>query len=319
MRGTIRFWDDEKKFYTFHQKDGAFSVKRDGKTIFEGKLLKLKEVDEYPVRPYLTHGTVVLFNYYRGIELYRMDSGESKYIPVRAVWKAVFSGAKVYLMKQIKMVILDLETWEILETISVSESFNLYKTGDNLLFYQYRKGKTFLYLPSNDQWIELPKFYKELCILSVLTVKDQLIVFCFTGPSDPRGEWRGIYCYHLTQKRGEFVCDLEKYTANGKNYLRLIDFSYREGLDHTAVPKGGYYGDYLRFLLRNFGCLAMVYYSQDERLKKIADQPEEKELVEVIRSLSKRLIKYPASDVEFASLLQEMKQIEEKFAPQERG
>ena len=221
-------------------------------------MLKLKEVDEYPVRPYLTHGTLVLFNYYRGIELYRMDSGESKYIPVRAVWNSVFSGPKVYLMKQIKMVILDLETWEILETISVSESFNLFKAGDNLLFYQYRKGKTFLYLPSNDQWIELPKFYKELCILSVLTVKDQLIVFCFTGPSDPRGEWRGIYRYQLTEKRGEFVCGLEKYTANGNNYLDLIDFSYREGLDHTAVPKGGYYGDYLRFLLRNFGCLAMV-------------------------------------------------------------
>ena len=244
-----------------------------------------------------------------------MDSGESKYIPVRAVWNSVFSGSKVYLLKRIKMVILDLETWEILETISVSESFDLFKAGDNLLFYQYRKGKTFLYLPSNDQWIELPKFYKELCILSVLTVKDQLIVFCFTGPSDPRGEWRGIYCYHLTQKRGEFVCDLEKYTANGNNYLDLIDFSYREGLDHTAVPKGGYYGDYLRFLLRNFGCLAMVYYSQDERLKEIAYLPEEKELVEIIRSLSKRLIKYPASDAEFASLLQEMKQIEERFSP----
>ena len=315
MWETIRFWDDEKKFYTFHQKDGAFSVEREGKTIFEGKLLKLKEVEEYPVRPYLTHGTLVLFDYERGIELYRLDSGESKYIPVRAVWKAVFSGSKVYLLKRIKMVILDLETWEILETISTSESFNLYKTGDNLLFYRYRRGKTFLYLPSNDQWIELPKFYKELCILSVLTVKDQLIVFCFTGPSDPRGEWRGIYRYQLTEKRGEFVCDLEKYTANGNNYLDLIDFSYREGLEQTAVPKGGYYGDYLRFLLRNFGCLAMVYYSQDERLKEIADLPEEKELVEIIRSLSKRLIKYPASDAEFASLLQEMKQIEERFSP----
>ena len=130
-----------------------------------------------------------------------------------------------------------------------------------------------------------------------------------------RGVNGGGYTAISWEKRGEFVCGLEKYTANGNNYLDLIDFSYREGLDHTAVPKGGYYGDYLRFLLRNFGCLAMVYYSQDERLKEIADQPEEKELVEVIRSLSKRLIKYPASDVEFASLLQEMKQIEERFSP----
>ena len=57
MWENIRFWDDEKKFYTFHQKNGAFSVERKGNTIFEGKLLKLKEVEEYPVRPYLTHGT----------------------------------------------------------------------------------------------------------------------------------------------------------------------------------------------------------------------------------------------------------------------
>ena len=44
MRENIRFWDDEKKFYTLHQKNGAFSVEREGKTIFEGKLLRLKEV-----------------------------------------------------------------------------------------------------------------------------------------------------------------------------------------------------------------------------------------------------------------------------------
>lgn len=311
IQNSFPFWDNQRNFYELIQEGKNFRIKKDGEIIFEGCLLKLKKVAEHPVRPFIVNDKLFLFDYNRGLEMHRLDGSERKFFDVRAVWQAVFTDSMLFLQKQVNLVTIDIEKEEVIEKVSVTESFHIKELAGFLLFYQFKRRKSYLYNIRTRTFTELPKFSVMFALIQkVMKKEDRLIVF-YSSSQELKNR-NGVYIYDLKMQRGEFYCGLSDFSAYCHRYLPLLDFSFNEEVDVRENQFDGYI-TYLYFILKRFGLFALLYYINDAQLDQAGSSPAVHEIKTTLKYFKEKMRHYPNSNQEFNLLLDEMRAAEEQL------
>lgn len=303
----IPFWDERKIFYKLFQKGANFRIQKNENCIFEGCLVKLTKIEEYPVRPFIAGGKIFLYNYDRGLEIHPLDGTVPQFIDVRAVWKAIFAEDLLFLQKRTDLVTVDIKSAETIEKVHVSESFDIIRLTGYLLFYRFKRNKTYLYDVKTKQYTELPGFNAKFEIITQVIKKgDDLIVF-YAATKELENPV-GVYIYDLAKKEGSFYCALSKFSAKGNKYLDLIDFSFHDlsGKKGVITNDGKNYIEYLRFILEQFGFYAFLYYIDDKKLGQIEDCDNQEAIRTIVNNFSKKMSDYPSVNKEFTLLLADM-------------
>lgn len=308
-------WDAQKNFYEFNQVGKKIFIKKDDKIIFESTLLKLKEVEEYPVRPIIINDKLYVFNYDKGFEIHYLDGSNKKFFNTRAICKIAFAKSRLFLQKQIKLVTFDTLKEEIEDIKPISESVDINPINENyLLFYLLKYNKSYLYNVETKEYLELPKFFAKFGIITKALMQDNKLIIFYYGREleNPRG----VYVYDLQKQKGEFsyALSISKNSANCHKYLDLINFSFNDNENIPAnLEQDSDYIKYLFLILKKFGFFAFLYYSSNERLEKLEDTSICREIKNAIKVFSEKMSKYPKSNKEFDKIIAEMVLAEERL------
>ncbi len=309
----IPFWDERKNFYKLFQDGKNFCITKDDETIFESSLLKLKTIEEYPVRPFIIGQKLFLFNYDRGLEMHKLDGSEKIFFDVRAIQLAVFAESKLFLKKITNLVTIDVDRNEILNKIYSSESFwiDIVGASNYLLFYRFKRNKSYLYDVKTKEFSELPNFNTKLEIITrIIKVDKKLIVF-YAAANELENPI-GVYIYNLQDQKGSFYAALDSFYAGGNKYLDLLDFSFNDVQEKvtTFIDCRSNYINYLNFILQKFGIFAMIYYCHDKKLEELKDSSVVKEIKKVIAYFKSKMERYPAYNRDFNLLCEELQKAE---------
>ncbi len=313
---SIPFWDEQKKFYKFFQDNNNFCIKKDDEIVFESSLLKLKTIEEYPVRPLIMQGKLFLFNYDRGVEMHKLDGSEKFFFDVRAVQLAVCAESFLLLKKNTDLVTIDVDRNEISDKIYVSESFyiNVVGASNYLLFYRFKRNKTYLYDIKTKEFSELPKFNTKLEIITqIIKIGNKLIVY-YAAAKELENPI-GVYIYNLQDQKGSFYAALSDFSAVGHKYLDLLNFSFNDFQEEatTVIDYRANYIDYLRFILQKFGIFALLYYCDDKRLQALEESSVVKEIRKVLAYFKSKMERYPACNEDFNLLCEELRMSEDQL------
>lgn len=309
MNQLISIWDEKKNIYSFVQQNEIFFVKQGNKTIFTSGLIKLKEVEAYPVRPLIVKNKLLLFNYDKGIEIHQIDGDEKVFLPIKAIQLVRFCKNKVFFQKRTSLLIFNLDSALIEKAIPVSESLIMKMLGDDLLLYLFKRGKTFLLKGASWELLELRNFPKDFGILTDIVKKgDEVIVFYSQCKSKINTEkYNGVFRYNLKTENGIFDFGFADFSANCAKYINLLHFSFCD--NSTVSSQSNDYLHYLKTILDNFGFFAMLYYTDNHRLKAI-DEPVGKVIIELVETYIKRMSNFPKTNVEFYELIEDMRKTE---------
>lgn len=309
MNQLISICDEENNIYNLIQDKEIFWLKQDNKIIYSSKLIKLKEIDVYPVRPLIVKNKLLLFNYDKGIEIHQIDGKVEVFLPIKAVQLVEFCDNKIFLQKRVSLVILNIENILIEKEISISESLIMKRFGDYLLLYLFKRGKTFLLKGVSWELLELRNFPKDFGILTDIVKKgDDVIVFYAQCKSKINTEkYNGVFRYNLKTSNGEFCFGFEDFSANCAEYLDLLHFSFSDSLIKSCQSSN--YLHYLKAILYNFGFFAFLYYTDNHRLKTI-EAPCGNDISKLIDLYIKRMTNFPTTKGELYGLIEDMKKSE---------
>lgn len=308
---TYPIWDMQKNFYEFTQEDKKITLKKDGEVYFETTLLKLKDVLGCPIRPFIIEDKFFMFDYDKGFEVHNLDGKKKEFFNVRAIWGVQFAGNRIFLQKIKRLVVFDVGENAIIEDSPASESLNIEPVDNYLLFYLYKRNKTFLYSNETKAFQELPGFFKYFGIITKLIKQEnKLIVFFSRAKELPYKS--GVYIYDLSKQNGEFYCELLSFSCNAHHYLDLLNFSFNDIEDEELILNyGDDYLKYLYFILKKFGFFAFLYYTEESKLQECANTVIGKQVKENFTKFAKRMSKYPTSNKEFSFLIDDMQATEE--------
>ena len=305
----IPFWDERKSFYKLFQNGEDFNIKENAECILEDRLVKLNRIDDYPVRPFIARGKVFLYNYDRGLEVHCLDGSEQKFIDVRAAWQLTFAGDILFLQKRTDLVTVDIESAEIIDKIHVSESFDIIKLKEYLLFYRFKRNKSYLYNIETKEYLELPNFNSKFEIITQGIKKENKLIIFYAAAKKLENSI-GVYIYDIEKKEGFFYCALLGFSANCHKYLDLIEFSSND-LGETRIAINNYknYIEYLQFVLDRFGFYALLYYIDNKKLDVIENSYKRDAIKKILEHFSKKMSDYPSDNKEFELLLNDMEMV----------
>lgn len=310
----IPFWDERKIFYRLLQDGKNFCIQENETCVFKGRLIKLTDIEEYPVRPLIAGGKIFLYNYDRGLEVHPLNGAEPKFIDVRAVWQATPAEDLLFLQKRTDLVTVDSKSAEIIEKVHVSESFDIVRSTGCLLFYRLKRNKTYLYDIKTKQYTELPGFNAKFEIITQAIKKGSDLIVFYAAAKELENPI-GVYIYDIEKKKGSFYCALSKFSANGNKFLHLIDFSFHDLGGTTGAIKndGKNHMEYLQFILERFGFYAFLYYTDNKKLGQIENSDKREAIGTIVEKFSRKMAKYPSSNKEFALLLSDMEKAERQL------
>lgn len=113
--------------------------------------------------------------------------------------------------------------------------------------------------------------------------------------------------YNLKTANGIFDFGFADFSANCAEYLDLLHFSFSDNLIKSCQSND--YLHYLKTILDNFGFFAMLYYTDNHRLKTI-DEPVGKVIIDLVEAYIKRMSNFPKTNVEFYELIEDMRKTE---------
>ena len=307
LNDEIICWNEQKNFYKLYQKENTFQLNKDGKILFTDTLLKIKSIDRCPIRPMIVNDKIMLFNYDKGIEIHDMKTNEKLFLNVRAVQQVVTIKDYLFLQKRKSLVVVDLKLNSILRTCCVPEFFDIVEFKGNLLFYRFKRNKTFLFDVNKNSFYELPGFYRKFTVITNVFLKDEKIIV-FYGAAEDSNEQTGVYVYDLKDKKGSFDCSLSSdASANCYKYLELLDFSYNViESKFESYDCNSNYILYLRFVLEKFGVFALLYYINEDRLSEIKDCVAGNEITRIFKYFAEKMAYYPNDDNEFLSIKKQL-------------
>lgn len=71
----MKMWNYERtQFFSFKQEQNSITVQGEDGWTYRSNLLKLKEVEEYPIRPVIYRENLFVFNYYKGFEVHNLKN-----------------------------------------------------------------------------------------------------------------------------------------------------------------------------------------------------------------------------------------------------
>ncbi len=307
LNDEIICWNEQKSIYKLYQKENTFQLNKDDKTLFTDSLLKIKSIDRCPIRPIIVKDKIILFNYDKGIEIHDMKTNEKFFMNVRAVQQVVTIKNYLFLQKRESLVIVDLKLNSILHTCSVPEVFDIVEFKGNLLFYRFKRNKTYLFDVNKNSFYELPGFYRKFTVITNVFLKDEKIIV-FYGAAEDSKEQTGVYVYDLKDKKGFFDCTLSSdASANCHKYLELLDFSYNAIENNfEKYDCNSNYILYLKFVLEKFGVFALLYYINEDRLSEIKDCVVRNEIIRIFKYFAEKMAYYPNDDSEFLSIKKQL-------------
>lgn len=306
----VSFWDDKKNFYRLYQDCGKFLIEKNEEKFYEGNLIRIKKVEENPIRPIIVKNKIILYNYDKGIEIHSLDGTSKNHFDVRAVWNLASSEKFLFLQKINYLVTIDVENEIIVEKNYVSESFHIFELKGYLLFYRFKRNKTYLYNVRTYEFVELPAFNENLEIITqVQKIEDKLIVFYAAAKKVQNPI--GIYIYDLKKKNGYFNFAFLPFSAYCNKYLDLINFSINDFKQKEIHYER--YIDYLQNILENFGIYALIYYFDKDMFLQIEQSYLSEEIEKTIKYFSDIMTDFPSSYEKFKKLINDMNDAEEKL------
>ena len=310
----IRFWDDQKNFYRLFHEGRNFYVKKDDVVLLEGRTLRMKCIDEYPVRPFITQNKLFLFHYESGMEIHHLDGSGKTFLDVRAAQAMDFANDRLIMKKIENVVEIDIVNEIVLQKVHSSESLKILDLDGYLLFYRYKRGKTYLYNIYTKEFVQLPNFEKEFNILTSGVKEGNKLAVYYCAARKLQYE-SGVYIYDLEKKSGFIKYALSDCSCGLSRYLSLTHFSY-----HGSYEPGGQieydcgnYPEYLKFLIEKLGIFAFMYYTDARRLGEIEDSCKREEIERLYSGLIEKMKAYPGTNREYESMLGEMEKCEKRF------
>ena len=236
-----------------------------------------------PVEPKRYKDKIVLFDYYRGVEI--IGSKSNHFINVRAVWKALIIKDNLLLFTQKKIFNYSLKDYSLIAEFNRSENLEVSNSNDGVIFYRFKNNKSYIYNPEKN----------ELFLLENM-IKDELHIF------KAYNDWKklylltnnGILIYDYCQKKCyfEFACSM---LVTGHRYSNLWPFKPNYSIN---VCNDSYSIDNLRAIYLKYGQFYLTMIVDPEKVEYL----ELKNLlIEQIELLDKSLIIDP-EEVEYLKL-----------------
>ena len=302
----MKMWNYERtQFFSFKQEQNSITVQGEDGWTYRSNLLKLKEVEEYPIRPVIYRENLFVFNYYKGFEVHNLKNQNKFFFKVGAVICIFFAGDLLFLQHVKKLTVFNISTLEIEKVVPIAEGSDISRIEDFMFFYIIKYGKTFLYRIQDKSVIELPKFCKDFGIITQVIKQDDSLIVFYSALHNLQSKTRaGVYIYNLKTLVGKKYCDLFPFSANCHKYLRYLPFSFNyniedENLDIFEMK----YVDYLKFLLKEFGIFAMLYYLDNKKFNELEIGKNYLFLKSIIDPLKEMMDVYPSTKEEYDHLL----------------
>lgn len=255
--------------------------------------------------PLFTGKTCLFFNYYKGFEVHNLKNQNKFFFKVGAVICIFFAGDLLFLQHVKKLTVFNISTLEIEKVVPIAEGSDISRIEDFMFFYIIKYGRTFLYRIQDKSVIELPKFCKDFGIITQVIKQDDSLIVFYSALHNLQSKTRaGVYIYNLKTLVGKKYCDLFPFSANCHKYLRYLPFSFNyniedENLDIFEMK----YVDYLKFLLKDFGIFAMLYYLDNKKFNELEIGKNYLFLKSIIDPLKEMMDVYPSTKEEYDHLL----------------
>lgn len=300
----MTIWNYEHtQFFSFLQEQNCITIQGEDGWKYRNNLLKLKEIEEYPNRPIIYQENLFIFDYEKGFEIHNLKNQNKSFFGVRAVTAVFFAENILFLQQRIKLTIFNISTLEIEKVVPISESSIIYRIEDFIVFYGIKYGKTFLYRIQNKSVKELPNFCKNFGIITQVKKQEDSLIIFYSALNNLQSK-TGVYVYNLNTLVGKKYCDLLPFSANCHKYLDFLPFSFNCNIEDDYLTISAMkYVDYLKFLLKNFGIYAMLYYLDDEKFNELEVGKNYLLLKSIIESLKGMMNLYPRSKEEYDNIL----------------
>lgn len=205
-----------------------------------------------PVGPKRYKDKIVLFDYYRGVEI--IDSKSYYFINVRAVWKALIIKDNLLLFTQKKIYNYSLKDYSLIAEFNRSENLDISNSNDGVVFYRFKNNKSYIYNPEKNELILLENM-----------IKDELHIF------KSYNDWgklylltnKGILIYDYSQKKCyfEFACSM---LVTGHRYSNLWLFKPNYSIN---VCNDSYSIDNLRAIYLKYGQFYLTMIVDPEKVE----------------------------------------------------
>ena len=136
------FLNYDNYIYSFKIENQTIKLYKEGELILFSKT-KLIDIT-LPVEPIYVSGCLILFDYYKGIEIIRKD-GSYSYIKLLAIHDGGILNDKLIVFSFTKMYLINYLNGDIIEKINISENFRFLQNSDYALFYRFKYNYSYLY------------------------------------------------------------------------------------------------------------------------------------------------------------------------------